>query len=140
VASENVLAQLESLVRQRPRNTTDDNTLLPDFVCAYFEHIREEQLGNRSAVELLAAAQAHFELAVQRTPQQPAVAVVPLAASQNGCDMAVMTAALLITAAELHWRGGVHALLAASVLIAAGSVLTCVLRSRAIAAQLRERG
>src|SRR5690554_4169381 len=54
--------------------------------------------------------------------------------------MAVMTAALLITAAELHWRGGVHALLAASVLIAAGSALTCVLRSRAIAAQLRERG
>ncbi|MFA5589305.1 MAG: CDP-alcohol phosphatidyltransferase family protein [Lysobacteraceae bacterium] len=53
--------------------------------------------------------------------------------------MAVMTAALLIGAAELHWRGSVHALLAASVLIAAGSVLTCVLRSRAIAAQLRGR-
>ncbi len=51
--------------------------------------------------------------------------------------MAVMTFALLIGAAELHWRGSVQALLAASVLITAGTALTCALRTRAIAAQLK---
>ncbi|MCX7556092.1 CDP-alcohol phosphatidyltransferase family protein [Xanthomonadaceae bacterium JHOS43] len=54
--------------------------------------------------------------------------------------MAVMTAALLIGAVESWLRGSVWTLLGASVLIAAGTVLTCVLRSRAIAVQLRERG
>lgn len=54
--------------------------------------------------------------------------------------MAVMTAALLIGAAELHWRGSGHVLLAGCVVIATGSVLTCVLRTRAIARQLQERG
>ncbi len=53
--------------------------------------------------------------------------------------MAVMTAALLIGAAELYWRGSVYALLGASVVIAAGTALTCVLRTRAIAAQLAAR-
>ena len=51
--------------------------------------------------------------------------------------MAVMTFALLIGAAELHWRGSVQALLAASVLITAGTALTCALRARAIAARLK---
>lgn len=51
--------------------------------------------------------------------------------------MAVMTFALLIGAAELYWRGSVQALLAASVLITAGTALTCALRTRAIAAQLK---
>ena len=54
--------------------------------------------------------------------------------------MAVMTAALLIGAAELHWRGSVHALLIASIVIATGTALTCVTRTRAIAAQLKARG
>ena len=54
--------------------------------------------------------------------------------------MAVMTATLLVGAAELHWRGSSHALLAGCLVIAAGSALTCVLRARAIAAQLRARG
>ena len=54
--------------------------------------------------------------------------------------MAVMTAALVIGAAELHWRGSSHALLAGGLVIAFGSALTCVLRTRAIAAQLRARG
>jgi len=54
--------------------------------------------------------------------------------------MAVMTAALLIGAAELYWRGSVHTLLIASLVIALGTALTCVLRTRAIATQLRARG
>ncbi len=54
--------------------------------------------------------------------------------------MAVMTAALVIGAAELHWCGSSHALLAGGLVIAFGSALTCVLRTRAIAAQLRARG
>ncbi|MEB2315452.1 MAG: CDP-alcohol phosphatidyltransferase family protein [Xanthomonadaceae bacterium] len=54
--------------------------------------------------------------------------------------MAVMTAALVIGAAELHWRGSSHALLAGGLVIAFGSALTCALRTRAIAAQLRARG
>lgn len=53
--------------------------------------------------------------------------------------MAAMTAALLIGAAELHWRGSVHALLIASVVIAAGTALTCVARTRAMARQLTAR-
>ena len=53
--------------------------------------------------------------------------------------MAVMTAALLIGAVELYWRGSVHALLIASVVITAGTALTCVTRTRAIAAQLKAR-
>lgn len=93
MASESVLAQLEPLVQQRLGDGNHDKTLLPDFVSAYFEHIREEQLGNRSAVELLAAAEAHFDLARHRASGDLAVAVAPLSSSQHGCDMAVMTAA-----------------------------------------------
>lgn len=53
--------------------------------------------------------------------------------------MAVMTAALLIGAIELHWRGSMHVLLVALAVIAVGTALTCVLRSRAIATQLTAR-
>lgn len=54
--------------------------------------------------------------------------------------MAVMTAALLIGAAELYWHGSVYTLLGASVLITVGTALTCVLRTRTVAAQLAARG
>lgn len=58
----------------------------------------------------------------------------PLAKQQR---MAVLTAACVIGAAETFWHGQRYALLAAAVIIAAGSLLTCVTRTRAIAAQLR---
>lgn len=93
MAKETVLAQLERLVQERLGKVADSQTLLPDFITAYFEHTREEQLGNRSAVELLSATQTHYDLALQRDPGQVAVSVMPLAASQNGCDMAVMSVA-----------------------------------------------
>jgi len=51
--------------------------------------------------------------------------------------MAILTLACLLGAAETFWHSGRYALLAASVLIAAGSLLTCVTRTVAIAAQLR---
>jgi phosphatidylglycerophosphate synthase len=53
--------------------------------------------------------------------------------------MAVMTLACLVAAVELQWRGSGYALLVAAWLIAAGSALTCITRSAAIAAQLRAR-
>lgn len=53
--------------------------------------------------------------------------------------MAVMTAGCLLAIAEpLLGQHGYWALRAAAVLIAAGSLLTCITRSRAIAAQLQE--
>jgi phosphatidylglycerophosphate synthase len=51
--------------------------------------------------------------------------------------MAVLTIACVAGAAETFWHGERYALLAASILIAAGSLLTCATRTRAIAAQLR---
>lgn len=51
--------------------------------------------------------------------------------------MAVMTLALLVGAGELFWRGSVYTLLVASVLIAVGTALTCVLRTLAIARRLK---
>jgi phosphatidylglycerophosphate synthase len=51
--------------------------------------------------------------------------------------MAVLTLGCVIGAAELFWHAERWALLAAAVLIAAGSLLTCVSRTRAIAALLR---
>jgi len=51
--------------------------------------------------------------------------------------MAVLTVACLLGAAETLWHAERYTLLAASALIAAGSFLTCVTRTRAIAAQLR---
>lgn len=53
--------------------------------------------------------------------------------------MAVMTIGCLAAAVELHLRGSVQALLVAAGVIAIGSALTCVARTRAIAAQLRMR-
>lgn len=53
--------------------------------------------------------------------------------------MAVMTVALLIGAAELPWRGSVQVLLIACIAIAAGTALTCITRTRAIAVQLKAR-
>lgn len=49
--------------------------------------------------------------------------------------MAVLTAACAIGAAEMHWNGTRYALLIASMVIAAGSLLTCIIRTRTIAAQ-----
>ncbi len=54
--------------------------------------------------------------------------------------MAVLTVACVIGAAELHWNGTRHALLAAAVVIAAGSALTCFTRIRALAQRLHEKG
>lgn len=54
--------------------------------------------------------------------------------------MAALTAALLLGAAELHWRGSHHVLLAAAVLMAIGIAWTCWRRTRAIAAALEARG
>jgi phosphatidylglycerophosphate synthase len=53
--------------------------------------------------------------------------------------MAAMTLACLVAAVELHLRGSVHALLVAAAVIAAGSALTCLTRTAAIAAALRAR-
>jgi phosphatidylglycerophosphate synthase len=53
--------------------------------------------------------------------------------------MAVLTVGCLLGAAESAWSGGVRALTAAAVVIAAGALLTCVTRARAIALRL-ERG
>jgi phosphatidylglycerophosphate synthase len=58
----------------------------------------------------------------------------PLAKQQR---MAVLTAACVIAAAETLWHGERYALLAAAIFIVLGSALTCVTRTRAIAAQLR---
>ncbi len=58
----------------------------------------------------------------------------PLAKQQR---MAVLTVACVLAAGESFWHGEHYALLAAAVVIAAGSLLTCVTRTRAIAVQLR---
>ena len=57
----------------------------------------------------------------------------PLAKAQR---MAVLTVACVAAAAEQFWHAERYALLAAAVIIAAGSALTCVTRTRAIAARL----
>jgi phosphatidylglycerophosphate synthase len=53
--------------------------------------------------------------------------------------MAVLTVACLVGAAEMSWNGTRWTLLAAALVIAAGSVVTCVTRTLAIARMLRER-
>jgi phosphatidylglycerophosphate synthase len=60
----------------------------------------------------------------------------PLGKSQR---MAVLTAACLLGAAETFWHAERYALLAGAVVIAAGSLLTCATRTRALAARLRAR-
>ena len=52
--------------------------------------------------------------------------------------MAVLTAACVVGAAEWLFAGTQYALIAAAVVIAAGSVVTCVTRTLAIAAKLKE--
>jgi len=54
--------------------------------------------------------------------------------------MAVLTLACLLGATEMFWHAERYSLLVASALIAAGSLLTCIMRTRAIAAQLRAEG
>jgi phosphatidylglycerophosphate synthase len=58
----------------------------------------------------------------------------PIAKQQR---MAVLTAACVVGAAEWLFTGTHYALIAAAVIIAAGSVVTCVTRTLAIVAQLR---
>jgi phosphatidylglycerophosphate synthase len=58
----------------------------------------------------------------------------PLAKQQR---MAVLTIACLLAAAETFWHAERYVLLIAAAVIAAGSFLTCIARTRAIAAQLR---
>jgi phosphatidylglycerophosphate synthase len=53
--------------------------------------------------------------------------------------MAVLTAACLIGAAEAAWNGTHWTLLAAAIVIALGSALTCATRTRAIASALHGR-
>ena len=52
--------------------------------------------------------------------------------------MAVLTAACVIGAIETFWHNEHYALLIASVLIAAGSIVTCIARTQALAALLRQ--
>lgn len=58
----------------------------------------------------------------------------PMAKQQR---MAVLTAACVVGAAEWLFTGTQYALIAAAVIIAAGSVMTCVTRTLAIAAKLK---
>ncbi|MBN8480567.1 MAG: CDP-alcohol phosphatidyltransferase family protein [Xanthomonadales bacterium] len=60
----------------------------------------------------------------------------PMAKPQR---MAVLTLGCLAGAAEWQFNGTRHALTVAAIVIAAGSALTCITRTRAIAAQLRAR-
>lgn len=60
----------------------------------------------------------------------------PLAKAQR---MAVLTAGCVLGAAETLWHGERWALLAAAAVIAVGSLMTCIARTRAIAAQLHAR-
>jgi len=60
----------------------------------------------------------------------------PMAKPQR---MAVLTVACVAGAAELAWYGSRYTLTIAAILIAAGSAVTCVTRTLAIAKLLRER-
>jgi CDP-diacylglycerol--glycerol-3-phosphate 3-phosphatidyltransferase len=53
--------------------------------------------------------------------------------------MAVMTAACVLGAAELAWRGSVFTLQIGAWVIALGALITCITRTQAIAQQLRAR-
>ena len=53
--------------------------------------------------------------------------------------MAVLTAACLIASVEIPWNGTRYALLAAAIVIATGSALTCATRTLAIARELGRR-
>jgi phosphatidylglycerophosphate synthase len=60
----------------------------------------------------------------------------PLAKAQR---MAVMTVACIAAAAEVFWHPQRYALLGAAIIIAAGSFVTCITRTLAIAALLRTK-
>jgi phosphatidylglycerophosphate synthase len=60
----------------------------------------------------------------------------PLAKQQR---MAVLTVACVAAAAESFWHSQRYVLLAAAALIAGGSLITCITRTRALATQLRAR-
>ena len=51
--------------------------------------------------------------------------------------MAVLTVACLAGAAEMYWNGTRYSLLLAAIIIAAGSLLTCITRTRSIVSQMR---
>ena len=51
--------------------------------------------------------------------------------------MAVLTVACLAGAAEMYWNGTRYSLLLAAIVIAAGSLLTCITRTRSIVSQMR---
>lgn len=53
--------------------------------------------------------------------------------------MAVLTAALLLAIVEHYWRGTQWILVLAAWVIAVGSVITCITRTRAIAGKLKAR-
>jgi phosphatidylglycerophosphate synthase len=53
--------------------------------------------------------------------------------------MAVLTGACVIGAIEMYLNGTRYSLLLAAIVIAAGSLLTCINRTRSIATQLREQ-
>lgn len=53
--------------------------------------------------------------------------------------MAVLTGACVIGAIEIYLNGTRYSLLLAAIVIAAGSLLTCINRTRSIATQLREQ-
>jgi phosphatidylglycerophosphate synthase len=57
----------------------------------------------------------------------------PVAKQQR---MAIMTAACLLAIGETYWHPQRYALLSGAALIAAGSLITCATRTRAIARQL----
>ena len=52
--------------------------------------------------------------------------------------MAVLTAACLIGAVEMYWNGTRYSLVTAAGVVAVGSFLTCITRTRSIASNLRE--
>ena len=54
--------------------------------------------------------------------------------------MAVLTIACVVGVVELYWNGSRYSLLIAAIVIAVGSLLTCVTRTRSIVSHLREHG
>ncbi|HLQ84523.1 MAG TPA: NAD-glutamate dehydrogenase [Salinisphaeraceae bacterium] len=93
MTNDGIMMQLEHLLQQQDRDNGNEQVLFRDFVAAYFRQMRAEQLGERTAEELLAVAQTHFELARERADAVAAVRIVPLQDSRHGCDLALLTVA-----------------------------------------------
>ncbi len=100
-----------------------------------------------------AQATASFLARSRVTPNQISVASVFFAAAGAGSlgfaqdfrgpmakqqRMAILTAGCVVGAAEWLFTGTHYVLIAAAVIIAAGSVVTCITRTLAIAARLKE--